>query len=107
MQVDNRALFDILLRACLVLDLFTPRKGRADVLSPEAVTMLRSWARTWNISDSYQAISYLKILFEKYSVDSISISDLLKAFHFLYAAVKKTSSFNSTEVFFCFYGTIS
>lgn len=99
MEVDNRALFDILLRACLVLDLFTPRKGRAEVLSPEAITMLKAWARTWGISDSYQVISYLKILFEKYTVDSISISDLLKAFHFLYAAVKKNGSFNSSEVF--------
>ncbi|KAJ3258354.1 hypothetical protein HK103_003642 [Boothiomyces macroporosus] len=98
MQVDNRALFDILLRACLVLDLYQPREGRADVLSPEAVNMLKAWANTWNITDSYQVIAYLKILFEKYTTYAISISDLLKAFHFVYATVKKRGTFNAVEM---------
>lgn len=96
--VDNRALFDILLRACLVLDLFTPREGRLEVLSPEAVSMLKSWGHTWKIPEAYQVISYLKILFEKYKIDAISISDLLKAFHFLYASVKGNIQFSSIEV---------
>ncbi|KAJ3300949.1 hypothetical protein HDV03_001573 [Kappamyces sp. JEL0829] len=98
MQVDNRALFDILLRACLVLDLFSPREGRAEVLSPEAINMLKAWARTWSISEPYQVMAYLKILFEKYTADLISIADLIKAFHFLYATVKNSGTFNAAEL---------
>jgi hypothetical protein len=98
MQVDNRALFDVLLRACLVLDLFTPREGRIEVLSPEAVNMLKAWAITWQISKPYQVIGYLKIVFEKYSIDAISISDLLKSFHFLYGVVRSNNNLVSAEV---------
>ncbi|KAJ2993733.1 hypothetical protein HDV02_002096 [Globomyces sp. JEL0801] len=98
MQVDNRSLFDVLLRSCVVLDLFTPREGRTEVLSPEAVNLLKAWALTWNLSEAYQVISYLKILFQKYSEEQLSISDLLRAFHFVYATVKVKGSFNSIEM---------
>ena len=98
MQVDNRALFDVLLRACLVLDLFTPREGRDEVLSREAVNMLKAWANTWSISKGYQVIGYLKIVFEKYTIDAISISDLLKSFHFLYGVVRGNNQLASAEV---------
>jgi hypothetical protein len=98
LQIDNRALFDILLRACVVLDLFTPREGRLDLLSFESVSMLKLWAQTWLISDAYQVISHLKILFEKYQEDQVSISDLLKGFHYLYATVKHRGPFPDYEV---------
>lgn len=98
MGVDNRSLFDVLLRCCLLLDLYGPREGRPDVLSPEAVCMLKTWAVTWNISISYQVISYLKIMFEKYTVDVVPIPDLLKALEYVYDVVKRYGSFNVPEV---------
>lgn len=82
------------------MDLFTPREGRKEVLSVEGVNMLKLWANTWNISEAYQVIGYLKIIFERYCADLISISDLLKAFHFLYATVKQRQNFNDIEVYF-------
>lgn len=98
MGVDNRSLFDVLLRCCLLLDLYGARDGRSDVLSPEAVCMLKSWAITWNITVSYQVISYLKIMFEKYTVDVVSIGELLKAFEYMYDVAKRVGSFNVEEV---------
>jgi hypothetical protein len=99
LQVDNNSLFDLMIRTCMVLDLFTPRDGRHELLSPESVSMLKLWARTWSISDAYQVISHLKVMFEKYQQDQVSISDLLKAFHFLYATVKHRGLFPDYEVF--------
>jgi hypothetical protein len=97
-QVDNRALYRLMVRACLILDLYTPREGRKEVLSYEAVNMLRVWAITWNISEEYLIIGYVQILFEKFKEDLISISDLKTDFELMYSIVKKSSRIHPYEV---------
>jgi hypothetical protein len=92
MHVNNKSLYDILMRSCVVLDLYNPQGP--DLLSEQSVCILQQWKNTWFITSAYQVISYMKILFEKYKQDLVSISELLKAFHRMYWTVKHKGGFN-------------
>jgi hypothetical protein len=101
MDIDCTALYDVLMRACVVIDLHTPEDGSQDLLSPESVCILKAFSKSWFISNAYQVISYLKILFEMYVEDIVSISELLKAFHLLYSIVKHKGGFTDIEMDYC------
>jgi hypothetical protein len=98
MGVDNRSLFKTLLRSCLTLDLYTPSGRRSEILSDESISMLKLWTRFWSISEACQIVAYLAILFHKFQLDKVPVSEVLKSFHFLYANMKVKGWFPSSEV---------
>ena len=86
--INPRSLFKSLLRSCLVLDLYTPREGRSEMLSEEAVTMLKIWARFWNVPEAAQVILYLEVAIEKCKSEAVPVDEVLKTFHVLYNSMK-------------------
>jgi hypothetical protein len=88
-EVDNRSLVVILLRSCVMLDLYTPRESRRSLLSPESVNLLKLWAGMLKVSLSFQVIAYLKVLFEKYVAKTVSIVDVKQELETLYSFFHK------------------
>jgi hypothetical protein len=97
LNVRYHSLYDILMRACLLLDIYTPRQRNVEVLSIESSNLLKCWASTWDISDVYQLTSHLKILFELFQQEKVSVFDILRVFHALYTHVKTHKNFSTEE----------
>jgi hypothetical protein len=94
MMVDNRSMYDILCRACLTLDIFTPKDRSSSWLSPETIAMLKTWSHTWNITTEYRFIGYAKAMFEKFLSGDVSVRMLKEDVELLYTVIKKS---NRTE----------
>ena len=96
LYIDNRAIFDVLMRALITLGIHLPRNGRNELLTQESTLLLQIWAQTWQITNTYKLVSYLKTLFSFYD-EKVSVFDLLIVFHCLYTHVKKEEC-NSDEM---------
>ncbi|KAI8927542.1 hypothetical protein BC831DRAFT_451831 [Entophlyctis helioformis] len=88
-RVNNKSLYKTLLRACLALDLHTPREGRGDVLSEESATLLRIMSRAWGVGEAVQVMLFLEILLSKYKSEEVPVSEILKTFEILFANMKR------------------
>ena len=95
--IDNRALYDVLMRACVTLGIHLPRNGRNEILTQESALLLQIWAETWRISSTYKLIGYLKVLFSFYD-DKVSVFDILIVFHCLYMHIKSVPSIPEQEL---------
>ena len=95
--LDNRALFDVLVRACVTLGVHLPRNGRNELLTQESAILLQIWSKTWKITKSYKLIGYLKVLFSLYD-DMVGVFDLLVVFHCLYSYIKNANEVTVEEM---------
>ncbi|TPX67091.1 hypothetical protein SpCBS45565_g03990 [Spizellomyces sp. 'palustris'] len=92
-DLDLRALYRTLLRACLILDMNMLGKQINEktqrLLSEESKALLTILGRTWGLSEAFMVMTYLQLLFEKYKVYEIPQSALLDAFETLKEDLKK------------------
>lgn len=96
--VENRSLLQTLMGACITLDLYTPNNGHGELLSNEAIAMLKTWIRFWNISEASQVVTYFSVLFQKHKLDKVPVTEVLKTFHVLFANIKTKGWLPSIEV---------
>ncbi|KAI8819033.1 uncharacterized protein EV422DRAFT_498416 [Fimicolochytrium jonesii] len=68
--VDFRAMYKVLLRACLVLDMNMLGNSitelTVELLSPESMSMLGILGRAWGLTEAFMAMAYLELLFRRY-----------------------------------------
>ncbi|KAJ3022360.1 hypothetical protein HKX48_006394 [Thoreauomyces humboldtii] len=92
-NVDLRALYKVLLRACLILDMNmlgnAINERTEELLSDESASLLLIIGRTWGLSEAFMSMSNLELLFERYKRYEIPQGALLRAYEMVRTDLKK------------------
>ncbi|KAI9100704.1 hypothetical protein DFS34DRAFT_578825 [Phlyctochytrium arcticum] len=100
-DLDLRAPYRTLLKACLVLDMnmlgnsITEETDR--LLSDETRSLLNIIGRLWGLSDAFMVLAYLKLLFERYKVYEVPQRALFAAFETLKDKMKQKNWLSQYE----------
>ncbi|KAJ3414132.1 hypothetical protein HDV05_007076 [Chytridiales sp. JEL 0842] len=90
-KINFKALYKVLLQACLTLDLAAIDRRTADttdLLSDESKTTLKVMGKRWVIGEAYQLIAYVELLFNKYKSYEVPVNSLYAAYESIYDRIK-------------------
>ncbi|KAJ3234567.1 hypothetical protein HDU78_005744, partial [Chytriomyces hyalinus] len=89
-KINFIALYKILLRACLTLDMLIieVNESSVDLLSNESKTLLRVYGAKWAIGEAVQFVSYVDLLFNMYKLNEVPVNALLVAYDGIYNRMK-------------------
>jgi hypothetical protein len=71
-----------------------------ELLSPESKALLRLFSRQWAISEAYQIIAYLDILFLKYQSYEVPTNSIMNALEAVHNMKRKRGWVTGYEVYF-------
>jgi hypothetical protein len=98
-KISFKALYSLLLKACLLLDMNTgepPSSASASLLSRESETTLKVWSDWTAINESFMLIAYVELLFEKYKNYEVPVQSLFKAYESIYDSIKRNPDWLGT-----------
>jgi hypothetical protein len=90
-KINFKALYKVLLRACLTLDLLAMDRRHtdtSDLLSDESKICLKIMGRKWAIGEAHQLIAYVDLLFNKYKNYEVPVNSLYTAYESIYDRIK-------------------
>ncbi|KAJ3022138.1 UNVERIFIED_CONTAM: hypothetical protein HDU68_009306 [Siphonaria sp. JEL0065] len=89
-KINFLALYKVLLRACLALDMMIIdiTESTVDLLSNESKTLLRVFGHKWGVGEAAQFINFVDLLFNKYKSYEIPVNALFVAYESIYNRIK-------------------
>lgn len=101
-KVNYKTLYFCLLMSCLKLDMNYSaneiNENTRELLSAESRMLLKYQSRDWGISEAYQIIAYLELLFLKYQIDEVSTTAIMHALEAVHNMKRKSGWLTTYDV---------